>query len=69
MKQIQIEARPASNKIDRFGRVAFNRNRELSQASFQSNRSQQEEQKIEEEEKKEERGAIRELRNDFRPSS
>ena len=68
MKQIQIEARPASNKIDRFGRVAFNRNRELSQASFQSNQSQQEEQKIEEE-KKEERGARRELRIDFRPSS
>jgi len=27
-------ARPASNQIDRFGRIAFNKNRELSQASL-----------------------------------
>ena len=27
--------RPASNKIDRFGRIAFNKNKELSQASLQ----------------------------------
>jgi len=28
--------RNGSNKLDRFGRVAYNRNRELSQASFES---------------------------------
>lgn len=32
MKQKAI--RPASNQIDRFGRIAFNKNRELSQASL-----------------------------------
>lgn len=26
--------RPASNRLDRFGRVAYNKNRELSQASL-----------------------------------
>ena len=32
----QIAIRPYSNKIDRFGRIAFNKNKELSQASFES---------------------------------
>lgn len=59
--QMQQKAqRPVSNQIDRFGRIAFNRNRELSRASLDV-RSNDSDKNQQEEEKKEMMGAANHL--------
>lgn len=47
IKQGQMKLRPSSNKIDRFGRIAFDKNKELSQASLDVKDEDEEEKKEE----------------------